>query len=72
MTYLLDIEGTCLPVSFVYQSLFPYARQQLLAGATLTEAEVAGLNQERKADPDAPTGDINYLLWLMDQDRKST
>jgi enolase-phosphatase E1 len=76
MTYLLDIEGTCLPVSFVYESLFPYARKRLLTGATLSEAEQSGLDAEREADLQAglkpPSGEIDYLVWLMDQDRKST
>ncbi|MCP9851099.1 acireductone synthase [Cyanobium sp. Morenito 9A2] len=84
---LLDIEGTTCPVSFVAETLFPFARrhlkgylerhrQEAAVGALLEEAERA-----RASDPEASAigADqesfpqlVNYLEWLMDQDRKLT
>jgi enolase-phosphatase E1 len=83
--FLLDIEGTTTPVSFVYDVLFPYARRELpgfLADHERDE-EVAGalaaLRDEHRADAGAPAweeggldGALGYLRWLMDADRKST
>lgn len=84
--YLLDVEGTVAPISFVYEQLFPYARKHF-AGFLLEqcaepdiEADLALLADENRADPEAPrivnAGDpeqtIAYLNWLMDRDRKST
>ena len=53
---LLDIEGTTTPISFVYQTLFPYARQKLRP-----HLEACGRLAEYKKFVD-----------LMDQDSKST
>jgi enolase-phosphatase E1 len=77
---LLDIEGTTTPISFVTETLFPYARARL---ADFVAAEdVAALRAEREADRDdtAPSWNaaderasaLAYLAWLMDRDRKST
>ena len=83
---LLDIEGTTTPIDFVYKTLFPYARANMkeflmtrLSGGQLSE-EVAGLAREHRVDvraglsPPALSEDslVEYLYWLMDQDRKST
>jgi enolase-phosphatase E1 len=90
--YLLDIEGTTSPVSFVYHVLFPYARQHmaeyiaLQANEPSLQADFRLLAEENLRDraSGAPVIDelappaeithtrISYLLWLMDQDRKST
>ena len=84
--YLVDVEGTVAPIALVYEVMFPYARRHLsgfLAGHGW-EPEVAAdlelLLQENRTDGDAPLmigatdlpGAGDYLLWLMDQDRKST
>jgi len=76
---LLDIEGTTTPVAFVYEVLFPYARKNLedyvrahSRGPGL-EADLARLSIEQAADPEqTDASPIEYLLWLMDRDRKST
>lgn len=78
---LLDIEGTVIPVSFVYETLFPYARRHLRGFLNQEhdaefEAALSGLSKDRVQDSlageDAPNRDADYLLWLMDRDRKST
>jgi enolase-phosphatase E1 len=53
---LLDIEGTTTPITFVYQTLFPYARQRLK-----TYLEAHGRLPEYQT-----------FIELMDQDSKST
>lgn len=85
--YLLDVEGTTSPISLVSEQLFPYARKHLRgymrqhAGEPEVAADLALLAEENRAEPAAdapkfegdgvePAGD--YLLWLMDRDRKST
>jgi len=73
---VLDIEGTTTPVSFVYETLFPYARTQLrpflrahAADAVVREA-LDMLRAERGADD--PDGDpATYIESLMDADTKS-
>ena len=86
--YLLDVEGTTSPVSMVYDQLFPYARKHLesfLRSQYLgeeTQADLALLNQENQAesgsgaprttDPADIDQALSYIVWLMDQDRKST
>lgn len=70
--YLLDIEGTTTPISFVYEVLFPFARAQF--GAFLREhwedervrREVVGLGQGL----DTPQQAEAAALALMDEDRK--
>jgi enolase-phosphatase E1 len=91
---LLDIEGTTTPIDFVYQELFPYARQHLAtylaqhAAESEVQTDLMNLRAEHAADVaqqlappawprDGETADplaaaFTYLLWLMDQDRKST
>jgi enolase-phosphatase E1 len=76
---LLDIEGTTTSVAFVYEVLFPYARRHLEefvhshAGEEPLEADLARLRVEQSADPEQSAGtEVEYLLWLMDRDRKST
>lgn len=74
---LLDIEGTTTPISFVYDVLFPFAREH--AKAYLLQADLQPLQAAHTADiaqglqpPPWSDGPIHYLYWLMDQDRKST
>jgi enolase-phosphatase E1 len=94
--YLLDIEGTTSPISFVYNVLFPYARQRI-AEYIVRNVDVPDLQadlrqlahenaidrskgapviyypQPLSADPgESLKASTAYLLWLMDQDRKST
>jgi enolase-phosphatase E1 len=94
--YLLDIEGTTSPISFVYDVLFPYARERMSDYMTRhgnepsLRADLQLLAQESRSDRanGAPTIDdceppldmsaeiiqasIDYLIRLMNQDRKST
>lgn len=58
---LLDIEGTTTPISFVYDILFPYARERmrahleaLPASAPIIDALRTESNAERNAGHDAP------------------
>ncbi len=77
---VLDVEGTTTSISFVYDVLFPFARQAL--GRTLRDrwddAEVQGavatLWAEADAPDDAPTAESaeRFALRLMDEDRKAT
>ena len=84
--FLLDVEGTTTPVSFVYDVLFPYARRALpgFLTAHLGEPDVVSaltaLRDEHRADgsptawsdADGVDGALAYLRRLMDADRKST
>ena len=74
---LLDIEGTTTPISFVYDVLFPYARQRM--SAYVHNAALTDLRREYESDVQAGNNPplwsndpVPYLHWLMDQDRKST
>lgn len=84
---LLDIEGTTTTIDFVYNVLFPYARTHVkdYVAVHLSIADMAGLFEEnvkdvrRGLDPPLMEGPTNashdaleaYVLWLMDQDRKT-
>jgi enolase-phosphatase E1 len=94
--YLLDIEGTSSPIRFVYDVLFPYARERMSeyiirnANDPRLQADLRMLAldnaidrskgapaiyypQPLSQDPaQALQASTAYLLWLMDQDRKST
>jgi len=74
---LLDIEGTTTPISFVYDVLFPFAREHV--HEHLGNEEQRALKAEYDTDvakgltpPPWASGVIHYIHWLMDQDRKST
>jgi enolase-phosphatase E1 len=74
---LLDIEGTTTPITFVYDVLFPFAREH--AHEHLDGEAQRALKVEYDADlakglkpPLWSSGAIYYVHWLMDQDRKST
>jgi len=84
---LLDIEGTMAPVSFVYETLFPYASKeipQFLAKNYQTpeiREAFSLLLEENSEDVKSCSGCpqleesakslSDYCLWLMAQDRKS-
>jgi enolase-phosphatase E1 len=84
---LLDIEGTTTPISFVYETLFPYARAQMREFLLKHERDedlrldIAMVAAENQADVPSgaplisasasPVEAFDYLVWLMDQDRKS-
>jgi len=69
---LLDIEGTTTPITFVYEVLFPFARQH--AAQFLRNADVRDLKREYEEDvlrqnnppPWTMHGEA-YFYWLMDQ-----
>ena len=83
---LLDIEGTTTPVSFVYDVLFPYAREHLSTFVAARQGqgdldEVVHLLEQEWVD-DVAGGThppplhsshsiVDYANWLMQQDRKS-
>lgn len=75
---VLDIEGTTTEIDFVYQTLFPYARLHLaeFLNSGMDERDFEQLREEFDAETalDLPVWmnpPVAYLLWLMDQDRKS-
>lgn len=86
--FLLDIEGTTTPISFVHDVLFPYARAHArnFLNENITAADVrtdvAMLYEEHALDvvrdqyPPPLTEELDsladYLEWLIDRDRKST
>ena len=76
--FLLDIEGTTTPISFVHDVLFPYARQRFhtfLQEHTDLDEDLRNLQEEHAEDigignEPAPLVEP-YIYWLMDRDRKS-
>ena len=84
---LLDIEGTTTPIDFVYQVLFPYARQHVQsylaqhwddAQPDLAQLQIEHANDVQQGlqppalDSSQLESVVAYLHWLMEQDRKST
>lgn len=82
---VLDIEGTTTPISFVYDVLFPYARQRLLSGlesletaereriASLLLGEWQTRTGQSLPDPNSPgwlQQAAQAAQFLMDQDLK--
>ncbi len=70
--YLLDIEGTTTPISFVYDVLFPYAREQFGQFLKDNWQDAAIQKEARELGPniDTPTQATEAALALMDADRK--
>lgn len=75
---LLDIEGTTTPVDFVYKTLFPFARKRLkefvsreIEQGDLEQLESEYINDQSDSKPIWRLPPLDYLNWLMDQDRKS-
>jgi enolase-phosphatase E1 len=78
---LLDIEGTTTPIEFVHEVLFPYSRTHLSsylkkhANSPELLRDLALLDQEHAVDvsegKQPPPVVEPYVLWLIDQDRKS-
>jgi enolase-phosphatase E1 len=85
---LLDIEGTTTPIAFVHDVLFSYARthaSEFLTRNIYTDevrADVSMLYEEHAVDvveerePPELTEEIEslaaYVVWLINEDRKST
>lgn len=85
--YLLDIEGTTTPVTFVTEVLFPFARKRLkefieaYANEPQVEAQLQALEREHAHETaetppswnksDRIASACAYLEWLMDRDRKT-
>jgi enolase-phosphatase E1 len=74
---LLDIEGTTTPIRFVYDVLFPFARahaHEHLDSDARQALEIEYNADVRKGNTPPPWSGsgLDYVLWLMDQDRKST
>lgn len=81
---LLDIEGTTTPIDFVHKTLFPYARARM---AGFVQQNFADLkfelsqfenefandgNYKNELRPESPNSVSDYLVYLIDNDRKST
>lgn len=87
LVILLDVEGTTTPISFVYDTLFPFARAHMEEFLRLhkddadlhRDLEALAAENRAESSSSAPVIPQNataidcsaYLLWLMDQDRKS-
>ncbi|NEP19758.1 MAG: acireductone synthase [Leptolyngbya sp. SIO4C1] len=81
---MLDIEGTTTPVAYVFEVLFPFARDRvqafLAAQGQAAQADLALLRQEYQAETDAvpawsgdePVAAVPYIHYLIARDRKST
>jgi len=79
--FLLDIEGTTTPISFVHKVLFPYAREHFESYLSLhnespeVKTDLSNLKNEHSKDihegNDPPRLIKPYVYWLIDQDRKS-
>lgn len=63
--FLLDIEGTTAPISFVHEVLFPFAQERLdefLAGFVWSEAQLEPVRSEFEKDKLANDPDfVSYL-----------
>jgi len=75
-TVLLDIEGTVSSLSFVKETLFPYARSRLPAYVREHEAELGGILDEVRQITARPGLTLEesiavFLQWI-DEDRKIT
>jgi len=73
---VLDIEGTTSSLSFVKDTLFPFARTRLPAFVSEHEGQLGGLLEEVRTiagDPTLSAGEITrtLLVW-MDEDSKIT
>ena len=84
---LLDVEGTTSPISFVYETLFPHARKRLgpflhehssdpAVTSVFQELRSANVSDVSAGAPAITSRDLirestDYLLWLMDHDRKT-
>ena len=82
---LVDIEGTTTPISFVYETLFPFARERLAETCRVAgenppiEQAIRLLRDEHQAEVNEGSSDTPafgngapYAAFLMDRDRKST
>jgi enolase-phosphatase E1 len=81
---LLDIEGTTTPISFVHDTLFPYAKARIpgfvLDNFSDLRFEIDQLAEENASDqgyknefrPESANSFSDYLKYLIDHDRKST
>lgn len=81
---LLDIEGTTTPISFVHDTLFPYAKARMggfildnlsdlkFEVEQLLEEHAVEANYKSELRPESANSITEYLKYLIDQDRKST
>ncbi len=69
--YLLDVEGTVAPISFVYEQLFPYARKHFEAFLRETFASVVA-TKDMSLLADEQRGVMFDLLKLMRESRLET
>jgi enolase-phosphatase E1 len=79
--FLLDIEGTTTPISFVHEVLFPYSSRYLKpfleehGNTPDVQADLSQLKTEHVEDVNQgnqpPQLFEPYIQWLIDRDRKS-
>jgi enolase-phosphatase E1 len=77
---LLDVEGTTSSVAFVYDVMFPYARQHMEGyisehwqdDTLRSAARLIARESNSDAAAKSPAALITAALWLMDDDVKST
>jgi enolase-phosphatase E1 len=84
---LLDIEGTTTPIDFVHKTLFPFARERMREFVRdnfgRLQDEISSLHAEHKFDSEkgedlaafdetSAESVAEYLIFLIDRDRKST
>jgi enolase-phosphatase E1 len=84
---LLDIEGTTTPIDFVHKTLFPFARLRMKTFVEENfpnlKSEIDDLKAEhekdyaeeiysKELDENLPESVADYLIFLIDEDRKST
>jgi enolase-phosphatase E1 len=75
---LLDIEGTTSPLTFATEVLFPYARAHVRDFVARRQGDPAVgealelLRAEQTAEGRGDLAPLEYIAFLMDEDRKST
>jgi len=69
--YLLDVEGTVAPISFVYEQLFPYARRHFEAFLRATVASMAAI-KDISHPTDEERACVGDLLGLVIERRSET
>ena len=84
---LLDIEGTTTPIDFVHKTLFPYSRERMFDFVRdnfgRLQDEIVSLHAEHRRtraegemmppfDETSGASIAEYLIFLIDNDRKST
>ena len=70
--YLLDVEGTVAPISFVYEQLFPYARAHFEEFLRQSLDELGRSGDDLERDDIAEGSVLRDILTLMKESRNET